>query len=64
MLEIRKVDDDFIDEHFGTERAQYQRVTAIELVQGLNIGLSSLSVRNVTPKLRPNTKIIAMKFNC
>eukprot|EP00956_Cyclotella_meneghiniana_P029481 scaffold71416_cov81-Cyclotella_meneghiniana.AAC.4 len=63
MLEIRQIDHDSVNEHFGTERAQYQRVTAIELVQGDNIGLS-LSVRNVTPKLRPNTKIIAMKFNC
>ena len=64
MLEIRKVDDDFIDEHFGTERAQYQRVTAMELLRGGNIGLSTLSVRNVTSKLRPNTKLIAMKFKC
>ena len=61
---LKTVDDDYIDHHFGTERAQYQRVTALELLNGGNIGLSTTMIRNVKSELKPGEELIAIKFKC
>lgn len=61
---LRVVDDDYIDKHFGTDSAQYQRETAFELMNGGNIGLSTVMIRNVQSKLKPGKKLIAIKFKC
>ena len=58
------MDKDYIDRHFGTERAQYERLTAFRLMKGGNIDLSTVTVRNVKSKLEPNKDLIVFKFKC
>mmetsp|Transcript_40001 Transcript_40001/g.84021 ORF Transcript_40001/g.84021 Transcript_40001/m.84021 type:complete len:240 (+) Transcript_40001:1069-1788(+) len=41
---LKVVDDNYIGHHFGTGRAQYQQVTAFNLLNGGNIGLSTAMV--------------------
>ena len=61
---LKLVDNDYIDRHFGTERAQYERLTAFRLLDAGNIDLSTVSVRNVKSKLEPNKHLIVFKFKC
>ena len=61
---LKTVDDDYINRHFGTERAQYERVNAFNLMKGGNIDLSTLSVRNVKSDLEPDKQLIVFKFKC
>lgn len=58
------MDDNYIDRHFGTESAQYERLTAFRLLEGGNIDLSTVSVRNVKSKSEPNKHLIVFKFKC
>lgn len=64
MLMLKTVTDEYIDTHYGTDRAQYERVTALALMKGGNIDLSTISVRNVKSKLEPDKKMIVFKFKC
>lgn len=61
---LRPVDDNYIDQHFGTERAQHCRETALDLLNGGNVGLSTVLVRNVKSKMRPDQELIAINFKC
>ena len=61
---LKTVDNDYIDRHFGTNRAQYERQTAFRLLKGGNIDLSTVSVRNVKSKSEPDKKLIVFKFKC
>lgn len=54
--------DDDIDRHFGAERAHYERETALRLLKGGNVGLSTVAVRNVKSDLELNKRLIVFKF--
>ena len=64
MLMLETVDTNYIDRHYGTEHAQYERATALNLLTGSNIDLSTTSVRNVKSKLEPDKQLIVFKFKC
>lgn len=61
---LKTIDDAYIDNHFGTESAQYERVSAYELLKGGNISLKSVKVRNVQSDLRPGKHLLAFVFQC
>lgn len=61
---LLEVNDNYIDKHFGTESAQYERVSAFQLLNGGNLGVKSIKVRNVRSGLRPNTNLLAFGFDC
>jgi len=61
---LKRVDDAYIDRHFGVDRAQYERETAFALLQGGNIGLTSLVARNVKSNLVPGKELIMFKAPC
>ena len=64
MRSLTTVDDAYIDRHFGTMRAQYERATAFSLLKGGNISLSSMKVRNVKSNLHPGKKLVVFKYKC
>lgn len=64
MRSIKAVDDAYIDRHFGTERAQYQRAKAFAVLKAGNIGLSTIKVKNVQSKERPGKHLVAFTFQC
>lgn len=64
MLMLKTVTTEYIDNHYGTDRAQYERSTAFALLEGGNIDLSTISVRNVKSKLEPDKQLIVFKFKC
>lgn len=59
------VDDEYVSRHFGTERAQYTREKALNLLKGGYVDASSIRIRNVKSDLRqPGESLIAVKFQC
>ena len=58
------MDDDYVDRHFGSERAQYEKATAFALLDGGNIGLSTIKARNIKSNLHPGKNLIVFKFKC
>lgn len=44
--------------------AQYERLSAYQLLEGGNIGLSTIKARNVKSDLRPGKNLIAFMFQC
>ena len=65
IRQLRKVTQEMINEHFGTERAQYERDTAFVLLGGGNLGCcKTMKVRNVKSKLAPEKHLIVFTFKC
>ena len=58
------VDDDYIDRHFGTEVAQYEKCKAFMLLDSGNIGLRKIKARNVKSAAKPGMNLIAFMFQC
>lgn len=59
------MDDDYIDCHYGTERAQTVRERALNLLKNGNIDFKSIKVRNVKSDLRAaGEHLLAIQFMC
>lgn len=57
--------NDYINEHFGMERAQFERDTAALLFKGGNIGCeTSMNARNVKSEHEPGKQLVAFTFKC
>lgn len=57
--------NDYINEHFGMERAQFERDTAALLFKGGNIGCeTSMNARNVKSEHVPGKQLVAFAFKC
>ena len=62
---LKPIDDDYIDCHYGTERAQTVRERALNLLKNGNIDFKSIKVRNVKSDLRAaGEHLLAMQFMC
>ncbi|KAL9189536.1 hypothetical protein ACHAXT_009211 [Thalassiosira profunda] len=64
MRSLKLVDNDYIDRHYGTESAQYERATAMALLEGGCIGLSTIKARNVKSEMHRGKKLVAFMFQC
>ncbi|KAL9188999.1 hypothetical protein ACHAXT_011489 [Thalassiosira profunda] len=61
---LKTIDDAYIDKHFGTERAQYERLRAFRLLKSGCILLKSIKARNVQSDLREGKHLVAFVFEC
>lgn len=65
LKSIKFIDDDYIDRHYGTKRAQTVRERALCLLKGGNIDYKSLRIRNVKSDLRKKGEhLVAIEFKC